>query len=285
MKLKSKIKKFILITCGTFIFGMALSLFIDPNDFAPGGASGLAIVLNRVIPLETGTLFLLINIPIMLLGAWQFGGKFILATLYATLMSSLFTNFFKQLPPLTNEPVLAAIFGGALLALGMGMVLRNGATTGGSDIIVKCLRRQKPYMKTGTLFLLVDAVVIVIGGIIFRNVEAMLYSVLSVAVSSVVLDMVLYGRDEAKLIYIVSDHYEEIARRILEEIDIGVTYLKGIGGYEKKEKNVILCVVKKPSAHKVEEIVKQEDTAAFMIISSASEIYGEGYKSYFGEKL
>lgn len=283
--MKSKIKKIFLITCGTFFFGMALSLFIDPNDFAPGGASGLAIVLNRVIPLETGTLFLLINIPIMLLGAWQFGGKFMLATLYATLMSSAFTNLFKQFPPLTKEPVLAAVFGGALLALGMGMVLRNGATTGGSDIIVKYLRRQKTYMKTGTLFLLVDAVVILVGGVVFKNVEAMLYSVLSVAVSSAVLDIVLYGRDEAKLIYIVSDHYEKIAGRILEEIDIGVTYLKGIGGYEKKEKNVILCVVKKHSAPKVEEIVKQEDTAAFMIISSASEIYGEGYKSYFGEKL
>lgn len=283
--MKNKLKKFLMITCGTFFFGMALSLFIDPNNFAPGGVSGLAIVLNRVFPLETGTLFLLLNIPIMFLGAWQFGGKFILATLYATLMSSVFTNLFQMFPPLTREPVLAAIFGGALLALGMGLVLRNGATTGGSDIIVKCLRRQKPYLKTGTLFLLVDAVVIVIGGIVFKNVEAMLYSVLSVVVSSAVLDMVLYGRDGAKLIYIVSDRYEEIARRIMEEVDIGVTYLKGIGGYEKKEKNVILCVVKKPSAHKVEEIIKQEDTAAFMIISSASEIYGEGYKSYFGEKL
>lgn len=285
MELKSKIKKVFFITCGTLIFGMALSLFIDPNDFAPGGASGLAIVLNRVIPLETGTLFLLLNIPIMILGAWQFGGKFILATCYATVMSSVFTNLFQQFPPLTREPVLAAVFGGALLALGMGLVLRSGATTGGTDIIVKCLRRQKPYIKTGTLFLLVDAVVILIGGIVFRNVEAMLYSVLSVAVSSAVLDTVLYGRDEAKMIYIVSDCYEEIARRLLEEIDIGVTYLNGVGGYEKKEKNVIFCVVKKPSAHRVEEIVKQEDTAAFMIISSASEIYGEGYKSYFGEKL
>lgn len=283
--MKNKIKKFLLITCGTLFFGMALSLLIDPNNFAPGGASGLAIILNRVVPLETGTLFLLINIPIMILGAWQFGGKFILATLYATLMSSVFTNLFERFPPLTMEPVLAAIFGGALLALGMGMVLRNGATTGGSDIIVKCLRRRKPYMKTGTLLLLVDAVVIGIGGMIFRNVDSMLYSVLSVAVTSAVLDMVLYGRDEAKLIYIVSDYFEEISRRILGEVDIGVTYLKGTGGYEKKEKQVILCVVKKPMAHKVEEIVKQEDSAAFMIISSASEIYGEGYKSYFGEKL
>lgn len=283
--MRRKVEKVLGITCGTLFFGMALSLFIDPNDFAPGGASGLAIILNRLIPLETGTLFLLINVPIMIFGAWKFGRKFIIATLYATFLSSMFTNFFKRFPPLTDEPILAAIFGGALLALGMGLVLRNGATTGGSDVIVKYLRYQKPHLKTGTLFLLLDAVVISVGGIVFRNIETVLYSVLSVTVTSVVLDMVLYGRDEAKMIYIVSDHFEKIAERLMDEVDIGVTYLKGIGGYEKKEKQVILCVVKKPSAHKVEEIVKQEDATAFMIISSASEIFGEGYKSYFGEKI
>ena len=130
-----------------------------------------------------------------------------------------------------------------------------------------------------------DATVIGLSGIVFKNVETVLYSVLSVTISSFVMDMVLYGRDEAKMLYIVSDRYEEIAKRLLKEVDIGVTYLKGMGAYEKKDKQVIMCVVKKPSAYKVEEIVKQEDTAAFMIISSASEIYGEGYKSYFGEKL
>lgn len=278
-------KKIFWITCGSLIFGIAISLLIDPNDFAPGGASGLAIVLNRLLPLETGTLYLLINVPIMLFGAWKFGRKFIMATLYATFMSSFFTNCFQRFPALTNEPMLAALFGGALQALGMGLVLRSGATTGGTDVIVKYLRQQKPHLKTGTWFLLVDAAVIGIGGIVFRNINTVLYSVLSVAVFSVVLDMVLYGRDGAKMIYIVSDYYENIASRILEELDVGVTYLKGMGGYERKDKQVILCVVKKPSASKVEEIVRQEDAAAFMIISSASEIYGEGYKSYFGEKL
>lgn len=279
------IKRIFWITCGSLLFGISISLFIDPNNFAPGGASGLAIVLNRLLPLETGTLYLLINVPIMMFGAWKFGRTFVMLTLYATFLSSAFTNFFQMFPALTNEPLLAALFGGALQALGMGIVIRNGATTGGTDVIVKYLRKQKPHLKTGTLFLLVDAAIIGIGGIVFRNIDTVLYSVLSVAVFSAVLDMVLYGRDEAKMIYIVSERCEDIASRILEELDIGVTYLKGIGGYERKDKLVILCVVKKPSASKVEEIVRQEDTAAFMIISSASEIYGEGYKSYFGEKL
>lgn len=283
--MRGKLEKYFCITCGTFFFGMALSLFIDPNDFAPGGASGLAIILNRLVPLETGTLYMLINIPIMIFGAWKFGRKFIVATLYATFMSSVFTNLFQRFPALTKEPLLAAIFGGALVALGMGLVLRTGATTGGTDVIVKYFRQQNPHLKTGTLFLLVDGAVIGLSGIVFQNVETVLYSVLSVTVSSFVMDLVLYGRDGAKMIYIVSDHYEKIAGRLLEEVDIGVTYLKGIGAYKNKDKQVIMCVVKKPSAFKVEEIVKQEDAAAFMIISNASEIYGEGYKSYFGERI
>lgn len=283
--MKKKIKHFIVITCGTLLFGMAISLFIDPGNFAPGGVSGLSIILSRLIPLETGTLFLLINIPIMLLGGWQFGRKFLIGTLYATLMASVFTNIFKTFPPLTKEPALAAIFGGALMAVGMGMVLRCGATTGGTDVIVKCIRRRKPHIKTGTLFLLLDAVVVGIGGVVFRNVDAVLYSALSTMITSTVLDMVLYGRDEAKLIYIVSDRFEIITERLLTEAGIGVTHLTGSGGYERKEKQVIMCVVKKLTAHRVEEIVKEEDDTAFMIVSSASEIYGEGYKSYFGEKL
>ncbi len=283
--MKRKIKNLMVITLGTLFFGMAVSLFIDPNNFAPGGVSGLAIILSRLLPLETGTLFLLINIPILIFGAWQFGRKFLAGTLYATLMSSVFTNLFKYFPPLTKEPALAAFFGGALLAVGMGMVLRCGVTTGGTDVIVKCLRRRKPHLKTGTLFLMLDAVIVGIGGVVFRNMDAVLYSALSTMIASVVLDMVLYGRDEAKLIYIVSDQFESITKRLLEEAGIGVTHLTGSGGYKRKEKQVIMCVVKKLSAHRVEEIVKQEDNTAFMIVSSASEIYGEGYKSYFGEKL
>lgn len=273
------------ITLASFLFGAGISLFIDPNNLAPGGASGLSIILSRLIPAETGTLFLLINIPIMLLGIWKFGVKFILSTVYAILMVSLATNIFEQLPPLTGEPFLGAVFGGALVAAGIGFVLRAGATTGGTDIIVKCMKLKKPHLKTGTIFLIVDSVIIGIGGIVFGNTEAVLYSILSAAVTSRVLDLILYGRDEAKLIYIISNSSAAITERILKELDIGVTHLKGIGAYKKEEKRIILCVVRKQSAHKVEEIVRQEDECAFMIITNATEIYGEGYKSYFGEKL
>ena len=285
MRTVNRIKKILFIMIGAAFYGAGISLFIDPNDFAPGGISGLSIILNRVIPLDTGTLFLLINIPIMIFGAWKFGKRFILRTLFAIVLVSFFTNLFIRFKPLTTDPMLAAVFGGGVVAIGIGMVLRSGATTGGTDVIIKYLRIKKPYLRTGTLFLIFDAVIIGTGWLVFQNLDVILYSAVSAMVTSQVLDLVLYGKDEANLIYIISDVSEKITERILGEMQIGVTHLQGSGGYRRNDKQIILCVVKKQSAYRVEEIVKQEDEMAFMIVTSASEIYGEGYKSYFGEKL
>ena len=279
------VKKYMMITLSCVIYGIGISLFVDPNNLAPGGFTGLSVMINRMLPLETGTIYLILNIPVILLGIWKFGWRFTLSTLYAILIVSISTNVLGYMEPITEETLLGALFGGTLIGVGMGLVLRNSATTGGTDIIIKCLRQRYPHMKTGSLMLILDAVIIGFSGLVFHNFNSVLYSIISVAVTSIVLDLVLYGRDGAKLVYIISDRSEVITARILDEINIGVTYLEGSGAYENREKKVILCVVKKPLAHKVEEIVRQEDHRAFMIISSASEIYGEGYKSYFGEVL
>lgn len=285
MQLNKTVKKYLMITFAAISYGAGVSLFIDPNNLAPGGISGLSIVINRLVPISTGVLFLLFNIPIMLLGAWKFGMKFIVSTLYATFIISVFTDIFNQVPPLTQQPLLGALFGGILVAVGVGFALRAGATTGGTDIIVKCLKQRKPHLKTGSIFLIIDSIIIGIGGIVFGNVETVLYSTISAYVTSQTLDFVLYGRDEAKMFYIISNSSEAITQRILNEMHIGVTHLYGTGAFKKEQKQVIFCVVKKQSAYKIEEIVKQEDSTAFMIISSATEIFGEGYKSYFGERL
>lgn len=282
---KFKLRKYIIITLACVIYGVGISLFVDPNNLAPGGFTGLSVVLNRLVPIETGTIYLILNIPVIILGIWKFGWKFTVSTLYAILVVSFSTNALSLMNPITQEPVLGAFFGGILCGTGMGMVLRNSATTGGTDIIVKCLRQRFPHMKTGSLMLMMDAVIIGLSGIVFKNFDSVLYSIVSVLTTSSVLDMVLYGRDGAKLIYIISDESEKITSRILKELDIGVTHLEGSGAYKNVEKKVIMCVVKKQLAHKVEEIVRDEDVSAFMIISSASEIYGEGYKSYFGEVI
>ncbi len=281
-----KVKNILMMTLGSLIYAFAISAIADPNSMAPGGVAGLSIILSRIIPVQTGTLIWCFNIPILLIGWWKFGGKFIISTVYCTALVSAATNLMaSRVPMLTNDIFLAAICGGVLIAIGIGLVFKAGSTTGGSDIIVKLLRLKFPHMKTSNLFLTLDAVIVGASAFVFRNVDAALYAALMVFASSVVLDIVLYGKDGAKLIYIISDKSEDIAKRLLDDLDIGVTYVKGIGAYSGKDKKVIMCVVKKHIAPKTEDIVKEEDPMAFMIVSSATEIYGEGYKNLFSEKI
>ena len=276
---------YMIITLASVIYGAAVSLFIDPNDLAPGGVTGIAILLSRAIPLETGTLILLLNVPIVLLGVWKFGVRFIISTFYAIAMTSLFTNLLAPFGAAPDDILLAALAGSVLIAVSIGTIFKRGATTGGTDIIIKCLRLKFPHLKTGVLFFITDVCIVSISGFVFRNIDSALYAGIAVVVTAVVLDVVLYGRDGAKLVYIISDCQEKITDRLLADLDVGVTHLSGAGAYSGKEKKIIMCVVKKPLFPRVEGIVKEEDPDAFMIVTSATEIFGEGYKSYFSEKI
>ena len=284
--MQQKIKQFSMMTIGACLYAAAIGMFLDPNALAPGGVTGISIILSRLIPVETGTLILLFNIPILILGTWKFGFRFIVSTIYCIMIISPMTNFFSsRYGALTEDPFLAGLAGGALLAVGMGTVFRAKATTGGIDIIVKIIRTKKPHLKTNNLFLLMDAVVVTCSAFVFKDIDKALYAGMTVIVTSLVLDIVLYGKDEAKLIHIISDKSEEITKRLLDDLEIGVTYVRGEGAYSGKEKKVIMCVVKKQISPKVEDIIKEEDPMAFMIVSSAMEIYGEGYKNLFSEKI
>ena len=276
---------YLMITIFSFTYAAGISLFLDPNKLAPGGVSGISIMLSRITPIPTGTWILLLNIPILGLGLWKFGLKFLISTVYCTIVSSAFTNMLAGFGALTTDKVLAAAAGAALMAVSMGMILKAGATTGGVDIIVKVLRLRYRHLKTGNLYLIMDAIVVTLSGIMFHNLEIALYAAVAIFISSVVLDTVLYGKDGAKMIYIISDHPDRITDRLLEDLDIGVTSLKGEGAYSGKEKKVLMCVMRKPLAPKAQQIVKEEDPEAFMIVSDATEIFGEGYKSYFSERL
>lgn len=282
---RNPVKKYMVLLAASLLYGIAVSMFLDPNNIAPGGVTGLAMIVNRLIPVETGTLILILNIPILCLGLWKFGLRFLISTIYTTLFCSIFTNYFARFEPITQDPLLAAVIGGSLAAVALGLVFKFGATTGGMDIVVKALRIRLPHLKTGRLFMICDLTVVALSAIAFHNMDAAFYAAISVMLMSVVFDVVLYGADGAKLIYIISDRWQEIGTRILEELVIGVTYLEGEGAYSKRNKRVIMCVVRKTLAHQVEEIVKEEDGDAFMIISSAAEIYGVGYKNIFSEKI
>lgn len=282
---KRRVLDYLMITVASFIYAVAVSLFLDPNSLAPGGVTGIAIILNRLSGLETGTWVLIINIPIIILGMWKFGLHFILSTLYCTAATSFFINLLATFGVATEDRFLAALVGGALMAVGIGLVFKAGATTGGTDIIVKLLRLRFPHLKTGSLFLITDAIIVTASAFVFKDLDVALYAGLVVFVNSVLLDVVLYGRDGAKLIFIISDAHASITKRLLEELDIGVTYISGTGAYSGKEKSVIMCVMKKQISAQVEVIVREEDPDAFMIVTSATEIFGEGYKSIYSEKL
>lgn len=283
--LKRRGMDYLWITVAAAIYAVSVSLFLDPNSLAPGGVTGIAIILNRITGLETGTWMFAVNIPILVMGMWKFGWRFILSTLYCTLLMSGFTNFLAPLGALTRDPLLAALAGGSLMAVSLGIVFKAGATSGGTDIIIKLLRLRLPHLKTGLLFLLTDAVIVTASAFVFKDIDTALYAGLVVFINSVLLDVVLYGRDGAKMFFIISDHHREIGKRLLEELDISATYISGRGAYSGMDKDVILCVVKKHLSPKLEEIVRQEDPKAFTIITSATEIYGEGYKSIFSQKL
>ncbi len=280
-----KVKKYVIITAAAFVYAVGVSLFTDPNNMAPGGVTGIAIILSRIFPVSTGTFIMLINIPILIFAIWKFGLALTVSTIYATALISFFTNLLAAYGAATDDILLAALVGGTLTAVSIGVIFRAGATTGGMDIIVKALRLQFPHLKTGKIFFIADALVVTLSGIVFRDLNAALYAAISAICTSVVMDIVLYGRDEARLLFIISAKAENIAERLLTDVDIGVTYIKGQGAYSGDNKRVIMCVVKKPVSPRAEEIVKQEDPNSFMIITSATEVFGEGYKSYFSERV
>lgn len=278
-------KKFLYLTISAIIFGVGISSFIDPNNLAPGGFSGIAIILSRIVSLDTGILLLILNIPVIIIGLIKFGAKFMLLTSYCIVASSFAIRVMASFAPATGDVLLGAVVGSALVGVSVGIALRNGASTGGMDIVVKLLRIKFPHLKTGRLYLIADAVVIGASVFVFGNLDSALYAGIGLMVNSFVLDIVLYGGDEAKFFYIISDQGETIADRLMNELSIGVTFIEGKGGYSGKEKKVLLCAIKKHAAPKIEEIVKEEDPMAFLIIMKATEIFGEGYKSIMAERL
>lgn len=280
-----KMKKYITITIGTFLYSAGISLMLDPNNLAPGGVSGISIILNKLTPVTTGTWILLINIPLLIIGWIRLGSKVMLGTVYATVLSSFFTNLLTLLPPLTDDILVAALLGSLCTGTGIGLVFRAGATTGGMDIVVKLLRRKYPYLKSGTIFLMLDMTVVITSGFLFRNLTIAVYAGMAVLLNSRVMDAILYGQDEARLIYVISDHPEEIAKRLLADAEVGVTYLEGEGAYSEHNKQIIMCVTRKQQSVRVVDIVKEEDSGAFLIISSASEVFGQGYKNIRADRL
>lgn len=276
-------KQIVFILLGTILYSAGISLFLDPNEIAPGGFIGLSVILSHTIGGETGTWYLLLNIPIIIVGFKVFGKRLILKSFFVITLNSMLTNILAGFHAITTDLLLAAIAGSILVSTGLGLILKVGATSGGVDIVVRLIRLKYPGIKTSTLFVMIDMIIVAISGIVFRDFNIAMFALITVFLNGRVMDYILYGEDEARLIYIISDRYEKLVERILNEMEAGVTILSGQGGYSNKNKKIIMCVVKKREGIKLQNLVKQEDENAFMIISSANEIYGEGYKSFLKE--
>lgn len=281
------IKKYLLITVGSILYAAGVALFLDPNQLASGGVSGIAIIIGSVVDvLPTGTWVIILNIPIMIAGVWKLGGKILLPTFYSLAVSALAMNGFEQfVPPLTENPLLACAGGGVLASAGIGLVFRGGATTAGTDIIVKLLRLKFRHISTGAIFLFTDGVICLTSGFVFGDIDKALYAGIAVFIQMYVLNLVLYGSDEARMVYIISDHDGVIAQRLLTELDAGATYLYGNGAYTGKDKKVLMCALRMRMLPQAREIIRQEDEDAFVIVTKATNVFGEGFKSHAEDDL
>lgn len=290
------LKKYAFITFGCVVFALGVSLFLDANKIASGGVTGIAIVLSYLtegaVPwLNTGIWIIIINIPLFILGWVFFGHKFILSTIYSTVLSSLliwaFEYAFESFLPITDNLIISAVIGGALFGGGLGLIFRMGSTTGGTDIVVKILRTKFRYLSTGKISLIVDIIIVAVSAVVYRDFELACITFFSLVVIAVSFDWILYGGNSAKLVHIITTEEKSAAmfEKILKELDITATYVDGNGAYTGNDKRIIYCAVKNTMFPRLRDIIKEVDPQAFTIVSSATEIYGEGYKNHTDEDL
>ena len=290
-KILKVVSDFALLTLGAFIYACAVALFLTPAGTLNGGASGLAIIMNYLIPsVGTGIWIFVVNIPLLALAVWKLGAVFSIKTVISVALTSVFTELLtpvpKMLPMFEGMDILpAAILGGICAGVGIGFAFKAGSCQGGSDIVVKVLRLKFKALKSGSLFLIIDGIVVCLGGIVFNNINALVFAVIVVFIQSKLTDLILYGQDGAKMVYIITDKQAQISERITKELHSGVTYLSGKGAYTGNDKQILMCAMRKQLLPQAKDIVKEEDKGAFMISTSASQVWGVGYTSFDAKEL
>ncbi len=291
---KKTIEDYLWIILGSVITAAAIDIFLVPYKIAPGGVTGIATVIFYLIDeyIPVGTIMLILNIPLFIFGMKYIGKRFIVRTLFSTIFLSVaidlsepFAEWFSRqlaLENLTAGPdyLLYSIFGGFFMGLGLGLVFKSGATTGGTDLGARIMHHFMPWLSMGKALLIIDSAVIIFAAIAFRSFLLALYSILALYISTKIVDIILEGVNFAKAVYIVSDHSEAIAEDIMKELDRGVTALKGVGMYTKSEKDVLYCVIQRGQLQELKSIVKRTDPMAFIILSEVTEVLGEGFKTY-----
>jgi len=269
------------ITIGTFLVALALLFFLEPNTIAPGGVTGLAIVIQKATGIPMDVTNLAINIPLFIIGIMTLGKAFGAKTAYGTASLSLFIRIlitiFGDNINATGDLLLASIFGGVVLGIGIGMVFKSGATTGGTDLAGAILNKYIPGLSTAKLMMIIDLIIVAAAGIVNRNIETSLYSIISLYVLVKVADFIVEGFNYSKAFYIITDYSEEISREVFERLGRGATALKARGMYTGKDKEVLLCVINRAQVTKLKDIVYSIDNHAFIMVTTVHEVLGEGF--------
>lgn len=276
----------VLTTLGSALFALGFALFLIPNDINTGGISGLAMILRELLGFGgVGSLTLIINIPLFLIGGLKIGKRFFAGSLVGMIVSSVLMDVFTMISFQTPDPLLGGLYGGVLCGAGLGLVFMAGASTGGSDIVVRLVKKKYRNLPIGRISMMFDTVVVLLTGVVFRDVSKALYSGVVVFVCGQVIDAVVYRFDYSRVALIISKEHEAIAQAIGEKLDRGATYLHGAGSYSGQNMEIVLTVVRKGQLAELKELVMDIDRSAFVIVQEAHQVLGDGFSDYSPDSL
>ncbi len=258
---------------------IGMHCFVEPCKIAPGGVSGVALLINYISQAPIGLMTFLLNVPLLILSYLHLGKALTLKTLKTVAIMSLVLDVMvaPYVPVYQGDRLISSGFGGIFLGVGLALVFMRGSTTGGGDILAKLLQKRFPYMQTGHALLIIDFAVIAASVVVFGNLESALYGLISLVCTTYSIDFILYGMSRGTMIMVISERNEEIAETILKQLERGATYFKSQGAYTRNEGNVLVCVVERKQFYLVKEIIDQIDREAFLIVSETKEVYGEGF--------
>ena len=263
---------------GALIMAIGISLFLLPNQLSSGGISGIATILYYLLKIPMGTSILIINIPLFIISIYKIGKTFFLKSLIGTIALSIFIDFLDKLNPLTEDRFLACIYGGIIIGFGTALILKVNSSTGGTDLVGKVVKEYRPTTRIGNIITILDVVIIILNAIFFKEIEVGLYSAIAIYLMGKFIDIIFEGIYFTKLILIISEKNEEIAKKIGEKIQRGVTGLLGKGMYTNKEKLVLMCAAGRGDVNRIKIVAKKIDPKCFIIITNSREVVGLGFK-------
>ena len=278
---REQVRSYVIITLACVLYALSFNWFYAPNDFTVGGFTGISQIINFFIPvLPVGVMIIVLNVPLFIVGLKKFGFAFLVKSIYTMALSSVLidvVDVIHQFSPM--DPLLACLYGGVTLGVASGLIFREEATTGGSELGAWIVRSHVERLSIGNICLGIDLTIILIYAAVFRSLNNALYGALALYITTKVLDLVVYGQNTAKLAYIISDKYEEIMQEMIAR-DMGATLLNGKGIYTGSERPLLLCAVRNKEVVSIKRFIKELDPDAFFIVCDASEVLGEGFGVY-----